>query len=94
MIERWVVHDAWLYSVLDTAVISSDDVCCNVVFGTIVGMFVFSVMWSKLLIISAIRCYLWSSEYECQRVEYAFTSPVRSVVKVTLKISHTKDQTY
>ena len=25
---------------------------------------------------SAIRCPLWSSVYECQRVAYAFTSPV------------------
>ena len=25
------------------------DVCCSVVFGTLVGVFVFSVMWSELL---------------------------------------------
>ena len=25
---------------------SSDDVCCSVVFGTLIGVFVFSVMWS------------------------------------------------
>ena len=31
-----------------------DDVCCSVVFGTLVGVFVFSVMWSKLLMTSAI----------------------------------------
>ena len=31
-----------------------DDVCCSVVFGTLVGVFVFSVMWSELLMISAI----------------------------------------
>ena len=31
---------------LDTVVITGDDVCCSVVFGTLVGMFVFSVMWS------------------------------------------------
>ena len=47
---------------LDTVVISGDDVCCSVVFGTLVG--VFSVMWSSV--------------YECQRVECAFTSPVRT----------------
>ena len=35
-------------------------------------------MWSKLLIISAISCPLWSSVYECQRVECALTSPVRT----------------
>ena len=38
-----------------------DDVCCSVVFGTLVGMFVFSVMWSELLMTSAISCPLWSS---------------------------------
>ena len=56
---------------LDTVVISGDDVCCSVVFGTLVGVFVFSVMWSELLMTSAISCPLWSSLYECQRVECA-----------------------
>ena len=37
-------------------------------FGTLVGVFVFSVMWSVLLMTSAISCPLWSSVYECQRV--------------------------
>ena len=55
-----------------------DDVCCSVVFGTLVGVFVFSVMWSELLMTSAISCPRWSSVYECQRVECAFTSPVRT----------------
>ena len=41
-------------------------------------MFVFSVMWSELLMTSAISCPLWSSVYECQRVECAFTSPART----------------
>ena len=27
---------------------------------------------------SAISCPLWSSVYKCQRVEFAFTSPVRT----------------
>ena len=47
-------------------------------------MFVFSVMWSELLMTYAISCALWSSVYGCQRVESAFTSPVspfRTVVK-------------
>ena len=61
---------------LDTVVISGDDVCCSVVFGTLVG--VFSVMWSEVLMTSAISCPLWSSVYECQRVEWPFTSPVRT----------------
>ena len=75
MIVRVEFHDVRLYSVLDTVVISGDDVCCSVVFVTLVG--VFSVMWSELLMPSAISCPLWSSVYECQRVECAFTSPVR-----------------
>ena len=60
---------------LDTVVMSGVDVCCSVVFGTLVG--VFSVMWSQLLMTSAISCPLWSSVYECQRVECAITSPVK-----------------
>ena len=48
------------------------------VFGTLVGVCVFSVMWSVLLMTYAITCPLCSSVYECQRVECAFTSPVRT----------------
>ena len=59
-------------------VISGYDVCCSVVFGTLVGGFVFSVMWSQLLMRSAISFSLWSSVYDCKRVECAFTSPVRT----------------
>ena len=72
------MQDVRLYSVLDTVVISGNDVCCSVVFGTLVGVFVFSVMWSELLMTSAISCLRWSSVYEYQRVECAFTSPVRT----------------
>ena len=67
-----------MYSVLDTVEISGEDVCCIVVFGNLVGVFVFSVMWSELLMTSAISCPLWSSVYECHKVECAFTSPVRT----------------
>ena len=63
---------------LDTVVISGDDVCYSVVFGTLVGVIVFSVLWSELLMPSVISCPRWSSVYECQRVECAFTSPVRT----------------
>ena len=45
-------------------VVISGDVCCSVVFGTLVGVFVFSVMWSELLMTSAISCQVWSSVYE------------------------------
>ena len=44
--------------------------------GTLVGVFAFSVMWFELLMTSAISCPLWSSVYECQRMECTFTSPV------------------
>ena len=42
---RVELHDVRLYGVLDTVVISDEDVCCSVVFGTLVDVFVFSVMW-------------------------------------------------
>ena len=40
----FVVQHAQLYSVLDTVVISGDNVCCSVMFGTRVGGSVLSVM--------------------------------------------------
>ena len=55
-----------------------EDVCCSVVIDTLFGVSVFSVMWSELLMPSAISCHLWSSVYECQRVECVLTSPVRT----------------
>ena len=51
---------------------------------TVVRMFILAwawrvcVLWSELLMASAISCALWSSVYECQRGECAFTSPVRT----------------
>ena len=48
------------------------------VFGTLDGVFVFSVMWSELLMTSAISCHMWSSVCECPRVECTFISPVRT----------------
>ena len=54
---------------IDTVVISGEDVCCSVVFVTLVGVSVFSVIWSELLMTSAISCPLWSSVYECHKVE-------------------------
>ena len=58
--------------------ISGNYVCCSVVFGTLVGVLVFSVMWFELFMASAIIRPLWSSVYKCQRVECADTSPVRT----------------
>ena len=56
--------------------ISGEDVCCIVVFGTLVGVFVFSVMWTELLITSAISCPFGRNSG--QRVECVFTSPMRT----------------
>ena len=47
------------------------------VFGTLVGVFLFSVMRSEVLMTSAISCPMWSSVYESHKVECAFTYPVR-----------------
>ena len=49
---------------LDTVVIAGDYVCCSVMFGTQVAVFVFSVMWSELLMTSAISCHLCTSASE------------------------------
>ena len=64
---------------LDTVVISGDDVCCSVVFGTLVGVFVLNVMWAELLMTSAISYIMWLSVCrECLIVKCAFTFPVWS----------------
>ena len=48
---------------LDTVVIPGDYFCYSVVFGTLVGVFMFSVMWSELLMPSAISCELCVHSY-------------------------------
>ena len=48
MMGKWSA-DSVLYCVLDTLLKSDEYCCCSVVFGTLVGVFVFSVMWSELL---------------------------------------------
>ena len=53
---------------LDTMVISGEIYCFSVVFGTLVGVCVFRVIWSELLMASAISFPLWSSVYDCQTV--------------------------
>ena len=73
----WVVHDFRLYSVLDTVMISGEDVCCRALFDTLIGVSVFSVIWSELLMTYAFSCPLWSSVYKCQRAECAFI-PVKT----------------
>ena len=49
---------------LDTVVISDEGVCCIMVFGILVGVFVFSVMWYDLLMTSAIICHQCTSARE------------------------------
>ena len=63
-----LVHQVRFYSVLDTVVISGDDVCYSVLFDTLVGVSVFSVIRCEL---ADDICY-WSSVYECQRAECVF----------------------
>ena len=58
-------------------VISGENVCCSMVFDTLSGWYI-SIMWSELLIKSAVSWPLWSSVYECQRAECALTSLVRT----------------
>ena len=65
-----------LYSVVEIVVTSCEVACCSVVCGTLVGVSVFSVMCSELVIMLEIRLPLWSSVCEYQSVECAFTSPV------------------
>ena len=57
-------------------VMSGDIGCWCVLFGTLVGVSVLSVMWLELESVSEISSPRWSSVYECQSVECAFTSPV------------------
>ena len=58
-------------------VVMSEDVgCWCALFGTLVGVSVLSVMLLELESVSEISSPRWSSVYECQSVECAFTSPV------------------
>ena len=58
-----VIHDVRLYSVLDIVVISGEYVCFSVVCDTLVGVPVFSVISSELLMTSTISCPLWCCLY-------------------------------
>ena len=73
---RWsVCQVVWLYNVVDIAVMSGDVVCCSVVCGTLVGVSVFSIICSELLIMSGIS-YLFGRQCVDQSVECVYTSPV------------------
>ena len=71
-----VFHERCLCNVSVAEVMSGDVRCWFVLFGTLVGVFLFSVMWSEFCMMSAMSVPLWSSVYECQSVECAFMSPV------------------
>ena len=43
---------------LDTVLRSGEYVCCSVVFGTLIGVSMYSVIWLALLIISDISCLM------------------------------------
>ena len=62
----------------DTVLISGKNVCYSAVVGTLVGVSVFSVIWSELLMTYVISYPLWSSVYDHQRMECALTSLVRT----------------
>ena len=64
--------------------ISGEDVCCRAVFDTLIGVSVFSVIWSELLMTYDFSCPLWLSVYKCQRAECAFTSPVKTECGILL----------
>ena len=64
---------------LDTVVMSGDDVCCSVVFGILVGAFVFSVMWSELLMTSAIR-FTAARHYDCRFYDIYTIGNMQSVL--------------
>ena len=53
-----VCQNVRLYSVVEIGVMSSEVACCIVVCGTLVGVSVFSMMCSELLIMSEISCPL------------------------------------
>ena len=69
---------------------SGEVACCSVVCGTLVGVPVFSIMCSELLIMSEISCPLWSSVCEYQNVECTFTSPmsIESGMLVTCRMQY------
>ena len=72
---------------LHAVVIYGEHICCSVVFGSVVGVFVFSIMWSELLMTSAISCPLWSSVYECQGVECAVSTKCGMLVMCCMSMS-------
>ena len=71
-----MVHVVWRPSVFVIVVMSGEVVCWFACGGFLVGVSVFSMIWSEFCIMSEISVPLWSSVYECQCVECAFMSPV------------------
>ena len=61
---------------------SGEDDCCSVMFNTLVGVFVLSVIWSELFMISDMIYPLWASLCKYHRLECVLTSPVRTAFGV------------
>ena len=62
---------------VELAVVTSGEVaCCCALYGSLVGVCVFSVVWFELIKMSDIRVPLWSSMGEYHREACAFMSPV------------------
>ena len=57
-------------------VICGDDICCSVVFGTLVGVSVFSVIWSELLMTMLLLVVLCSHKCTSDR-EWIVRSHIR-----------------
>ena len=83
MIGRWsewssvmVFQFVCLCSESCIVVMSGDVFCCLGLLGTLVGVFVFRMMWFEFWSASSMMCPLWSLSGECHVVECAFMSPV------------------
>ena len=82
---------------LDTVVMSGDDVCCSVVFGTLVGVFVFSVMWSECYVWSTLLygCETWTISVAMQKKIDAFeTWLYRRMLRISWKDMVTNEEVY
>ena len=74
--EVCVVHVVFMFMLLDMDVISGEVFGWFRAIGCLVCVLVLSIVWSEFKNMLAIVFPLWSSIYECHRVECAFMSPV------------------
>lgn len=102
LIGRWseeslcsVVQVVCLCRVLWIMVMSGDVFCCSLVFGVLVGVLVFSVIWVEFVIMFSRSSPLWSLVGEYHRSEWALKSPpmmalsrvVRYVMQFVMSLS-------